>query len=981
MSSFLQETAVDLLNKYGQNLSRCAVVFPSRRAGVFFRDHLHKAAPKVMWSPKILTIGELMQEFSSLQPADSLSLVFDLYRVYQEEKKSSEPFDNFYFWGTVMLNDFDEIDKYRINARALFTNLSHNRNMALQFDFLDEEQKALIGKFWDSFSAGSLSGQQQVFLRNWDILFPLYEKFRESLKTETRGYEGMIYREVADLCDSGEIRESPYEKIVFVGFNALNRCERVFFRWLHKAKKADFYWDTDPWYMDNPVHEAGRFLRENNAEFGGWKRDETGITRKKQIRFVSVSSNVSQAKLTGQLLEELDSGMEETGIAVVLPDEDLLIPVLSAIPEKYKQVNVTMGLTLRDSPVYDLIQQMVLLQSGARLVKNMPAFYYKHVLDLLENPVLAGECSIAAQRGSDIRKNNRMLVPACIFAGDELLKDIFVKTGEGLDLCAWLLSVLQKLSESPLKDKEDTPGQMLQREFLYYAFLAMQRLLDLLQEKKVDVQSTTLARMLKKVLADVEVPFRGEPLAGIQVMGVLETRLLDFDKIILLSMNEGIFPKKSSTISFIPQTLRRGFSLPATGHQDAIYSYYFFRLIQRAHQVTCVYNIQSGGMQSGEPSRFIHQMNYSGKFNIEHSNLMVNATMARVNPIVIQKSPAIMKTLQSFVAGEDEKEGRYLSPSAINTWLQCRLKFYFRVVAGLREPDELSGEVDARMLGNLLHKSAEMLYRKLEGKTLSSSDFKTLSEEKFIRELVKKAFDEVYFKGAAQELQGRNLIVADILHSYLRQILKVDAGVVGLRILGLEKKVTGTIECEERRDASGEEGKGRIEKGEEIGGERGKRRVERGKIRVRIGGVIDRLDETAGEVRIIDYKTGGDKSTVKSTETLFEQGNPHGALLQLLIYSLLLEQEQEKPIVPGLYKMQALYGEDFDPRIKIGKDPYNGDRDILQEVKKGLQQVISGIYNPNISFDQVNDEKICQYCAYRDICFPGRSRQSESRNE
>lgn len=962
MSSFLQETVVDLLNKYGENLSRCAVVFPSRRAGVFFRDHLHKSAPKVMWSPKILTIGELMQEFSSLQAADSLSLVFDLYRVYLEEKKSSEPFDDFYFWGTVMLNDFEEIDKYRINARALFTNLAQNRNMAMQFDFLDEEQKALIGKFWDSFSAGSLSGQQQVFLRNWDILFPVYEKFRENLKAESRGYEGMIYREVADLCDRGEVKDSPYEKIVFVGFNALNQCERVFFRWLHNAKRADFYWDTDPWYMNNPVHEAGRFLRENIAEFGGWKREESSLTGDKQIRFVSVSSNVSQAKLTGQLLEELDKGLEETGIAVVLPDEDLLVPVLSAIPEKYKQVNVTMGLTLRDSPVYDLIQQMVLLQSGARMVKNEPAFYHKHVLDLLENPVLAGACSLAAERSSDIRKNNRMLVPAGFFAGDELLKDIFIKTGDGLDLCAWLLGVLQKLSEGPLKDEEDSPGQMLQREFLYYAFLAMRRLLDLLQEKKVDVQSTTLARMLKKVLADVEVPFRGEPLAGIQVMGVLETRLLDFDRIILLSMNEGIFPKKSSTISFIPQTLRRGFGLPSIGHQDAIYSYYFFRLIQRAQQVTCVYNIQSGGMQSGEPSRFIHQLNYSGKFNIEHSNLLVNATMAKVRPIIIQKSTAIMESLQSFIANEDEQEGRYLSPSAINTWLQCRLKFYFRVVVALREPDELSEEVDPRMLGNLLHKSAEMLYRKMEGKTLGSSDFKVLSEEKLLRELVKRAFDEVYFKGAGQELQGRNLIVADILHSYLAQILKVDAGVEGLKILGLEKKVTGTVES------------GNLSESEE----RGERREESGKIRVRIGGVIDRLDETNREMRIIDYKTGGDKSTLTKLEVLFEQGNQHGAILQLLIYSLLLEQEQDKPIVPGLYKMQSLFGEDFDPRIKIGKEPFTGNKEILKKVRIGLQQVISDIFNPNIPFDQVNDEKICQYCAYREICFPGRSMMSDS---
>jgi CRISPR/Cas system-associated exonuclease Cas4 (RecB family) len=789
----------------------------------------------------------------------------------------------------------------------------------------------------------------------------VYEKFRNGLRAAGKGYDGMIYREVAEMCEQGNIGEIPYKKIIFVGFNAMNQCERIFFRWLNNAKHAGFYWDSDPYYLDNTMHEAGRFLRENISEFGGWKRTETGMTPDKHIQFVNVSSNISQAKLTGQLLESFSAGSpeEEMNIAVVLPDENLLVPVLSAIPAKYKQVNVTMGLTLKDSPVYEMINQLVQLQSAARLKSNKLVFYYKQVLDLLDNPVLSGASGLAEGLKNEIRKKNMVVVDAAFLAGDEFLKTVFYKTEGSVDLCSWLIRVLEMAAQRTGKGEEASAEANLQSEFLYHAFLALQRLHDLLTEKQADIKTETFSRLLKKVLADVEVAFRGEPLAGIQVMGVLETRLLDFDRLIILSMNEGIFPKKSAGISFIPQSLRRGFHLPAIGHQDAIYSYYFFRLIQRAKQVILAYNTQSGGMKSGEPSRFIYQLKYSGKFNISYSNLDVNASSGKVQPIVVEKNPEIMEILKSYLSETGSDEGRYLSPSAINTWLQCKLKFYFRVVAGLREPDELSEEVDARMLGNLFHTAAELLYKQSEGRQMQSGDFKNLGADENLRETVRKAFDEAYFQkgnAGAQELTGRNLIVADILFSYLKQVVRIDTGLDGLKILALEKKVTGVMECKSESES------------------------ETNKLKVRIGGVIDRLDETGGVLRIIDYKTGGDKTTVKDVEALFEQGNQHGALLQLLIYAWLLRQESNttKAIVPGLYKVQSLFAEEFEYRITIDKEPYTGSADVIESVKEGLGKVLSEIFHPQVHFEQVNDEKICQYCAYKGICFPGRGMMSES---
>ena len=950
MSSFLQDTANQLLGKYQARLPECAIVFPSRRAGVFFRNFLLQAAPKVMWAPRILTISDLMQEFSSLKLADPLSAVFDLYQVYLSEKKSLEPFDEFYFWGTVMLNDFGEIDKYMIDAKSLFTNLSENRNMAMQFDFLDEEQKAQILKFWDSFSAGSLSTQQENFLRNWDILYPVYDKFRKLLKSESRGYEGMIYREVADMCENGHVGEIPWKKIVFVGFNALNHCEKVMFRWLQRANRADFFWDTDPFYLDNPVHEAGRFLRENIREYGGWTKDDSGMEGGKKIHFVSTSSNVSQAKLVGKLLKQAEPVGDEMNTAIVLPDENLLIPVLSAIPEKYQKVNVTMGLTLKDSPVYQLINHLIQLQRG----RDRGGFYFRQVLEILENPVVSSAFSQASDFSETIRKNNMVMVPEGFFTGDERLNAIFQETRDSEHLCRYLIEVLKKLSSQKEAVPEEKTNLNLQTEFIISAIFELQKLLDVLEGKKILIQTDTFSRLLKKVLADVEVSFRGEPLAGIQVMGVLETRLLDFDNLIILSMNEGVFPRKSSTISFLPQSLRRGFGLPSIGHQDAIFSYYFFRLIQRAQNITCVFNTQSGGMKSGEPSRFIHQMKYSGTFQIEESNLTVNATAGRAHPIRVEKTPAIMEQLNSFLEEHAGAGGKYLSPSAINAWLQCKLRFYFRVVAGLREPEELLEEVDARMLGNLLHKSAELLYKPFEGEQLSKAQLDELTKDQFLGELVHKAFEKEFFKGRTisdKELKGRNLIVADILESYLKQILKVDSRLEGLKILALEKRVHGVVETEC-------ESKG---------------------VRVRIGGVIDRLDETEGVMRIIDYKTGSDQESVKDIPALFEQGNSHGAILQLLLYTLLLQKElnPEKLIVPGLYKMQSLYDDEFDFRFRINRQPFSGARDILEEVNAGLKQVISEIFHPSIHFDQVNDEKICAYCSYRSICFPGRSKVNE----
>lgn len=960
MSSFLQEVANDLLKKYQGDLSEYAVVFPSRRAGIFFKHHLFKIATKVMWAPKITSISELMQEFSSLQPADPLSLVFDLYKEYLSEKKTPEPFDDFYFWGTVMLNDFEEIDKYKINAKALFTNIAQNRNMSMQFDYLDEDQKKLIGKFWDSFTAGSVSKHQENFLKNWDILYPVYENFRNQLRNAGKGYDGMIYREVAEQCENGKLDNLPYKKIILVGFNALNQCEKVFFRWLNKAKRADFYWDTDPYYLDNTVHEAGRFIRDNIKEYGGWTRSETGMTADKKIRFISVPSNISQTKLTGQLLESIDASHDEEqlNIAIVLPDEELLVPALTAIPEKYRKVNVTMGLTLKDSPVYDFIIQLQQLQTSVRQVGDKLQFYYKPVLGLLENPVFTGVCEATGKITSEIRKNNMMFIDAGLLAVDDFMEIVFQKIEGVEDLCSYFIEILEMAARKTEGDSDVRTEKSLHTEFIYHAFLSLQRLRDLLTEKQLVINSDTFTRLLKKVLASVEVAFHGEPLAGIQVMGVLETRLLDFDRLIILSMNEGVFPRKSAAISFIPQSLRKAFGLPAIGHQDAIYSYYFFRLIQRADQVTLVYNTQSGGMKSGEPSRFLYQMKYSGQFKIEDENLSVSATSGKIKPISIEKSPVIMETLNSYLVVPDSEKGRYLSPSSINTWLQCRLKFYFRIISGLREPEVLSEEVDARMLGNLLHKSAELIYSEVVGKPLGAEDFKKLSNKDNIRKIVIQAFSSEYFQNinnyAQIELKGRDLIVSEILQNYLKQIIRVDSRIDHLKILAVEKRVNGEFHFES-------DGKS---------------------LSVRLGGVIDRLDEANNAIRIIDYKTGSDSQSVRDISVLFKRGNNYGAIFQLLIYTWLLKQELnfEKQIIPGMYKMQSVFNEDFDFRLRFGKDTFTKFDEVSETLKEGLSQILAEIYNPEAPFEQVNDEKICRYCAYRSICFPGRNKQFSDDN-
>ncbi len=951
MSSFLQEVAIDLINKYGQELSDCTVVFPSRRAGVFFKSYLYQSSPKVMWSPKISTINEIMQEFSGLQVADSLSMIFELYKVYLAEKKSHESFDDFYFWGTVMLNDFDEIDKYKIDAKSLFSNLAANKNFALQFDFLTDEQKEIIGKFWDSFTRGKVSSHQENFLRNWDILFSVYNNFRNRLRTVGKGYEGMIYRDLAELCEQGKCPDISYRKIVFVGFNALNKCEKIFFKWLKNIGKADFYWDSDPYYFDNQKHEGGKFLRENIKEFDGWKSDASGMNGNKKISFLSVSSNIAQAKLTGQFLESLSAvaEAEELKIAVVLPDEELLIPVLSAIPERFTKVNVTMGLRLKDSPVYELINQLVNLQANLTVKEGQLAFYYKSVLALLENPVFSDSAKISAQIRLDIKKRNMIFVKDDLITGHNLIEEVFQKIEGNEKLCNYLIKVLKLIAlESHLPSKAN-----LNSEFIYYACLSLQRLRDLLIVNNIELKHETFSRALKKIMDEVEVPFQGEPLAGIQVMGVLETRLLDFDHLLILSLNEGVFPRKNSEISFIPQNLRRGFGLPSAGHHDAIYSYYFFRMIQRVKQVTCVYNTQSGGMKSGEPSRFIYQLKYSGKFNLDYANLNVNATSGKVKRILVKKDSNIMEVLDTFLVENNPVENKSLSPSAINTWLQCKLKFYFRVIAGLKEPDDLQEEVDARQFGNLFHKTAEMVYKQFEGKILSQNDFTEIENDKFFKKIVLKAFNQVYFKNPNSTseviLTGRNLIVADILQTYLKQVIKLDSKAEDLKIVALEKKVTGRIPIETRgREAM-----------------------------VRIGGIIDRIDETSGFYRIIDYKTGGDSMSVRVPTDLFKQGNKYGSILQMLIYMLLVKQEvnSEKLIIPGIYKVQSIFDKKFDFKLKIADKPFTGQQEITDLIYEELRKVLSEIFNPEIHFDQVNKTEICQYCTYKSICFPGRNKQ------
>jgi hypothetical protein len=945
---FLKTLAEELFRDYSDKIHEISIVFPNRRSGIFFKKYLAACAQKTIWSPRIYTISEFMQNLSSLQLADPVDLVFEVYEVYRQSVTLPESIDEFWHWGEMMVSDFDDIDKYLTDAASLYSNIRDLKEIDSHFDLTDE-QKEIIRKFWGFFISNELSTQKESFLNLWNLLFSIYSKLNQRLREKGVGYEGMIYRDVAIEIAKGNYPEIPGGKVIICGFNALNKAERELFRHLKKSGKARFFWDYDSYYInDNGVREAGRFMRLNLEEFPpDVKLESFDNIHSRVVKIYELPSDIAQAKYLNSLLQAESSKdlVNFNHTSLVLGDEDLLIPVLTSMPANVEDINITMGYPMSSTPVYSFVDQLLKMQKNIDKQggKRKGRFYFRDVITILNHQYLKLACEDQVlEKSSEINNKNLIYLEKSFFGETGILSMIFRKVKDTTELTQYIHEILLEIVRIISSEKQNLQIR-LEQEYIYHLLTRLNKLKDIFNENKEIAGIETFSRVFRKVLKSLRIPFEGEPLGGLQIMGILETRMLDFNHVIILSMNDGVMPRSHQSFSYIPHNLRYAYGMPTREDQDAIYAYYFFRLIQRTSKVSLFYNSKSDGLNSGEKSRYIYQLMYDNlRFDTTFQSIGFNIAARDALPISIKKTPGIIQSLEKYSLTSK----KYLSPSALNTYINCRLRFYFSYVAGLRELDTVSEEIEADTFGNLLHLAMHENYKKFTGKIVQEGDIVQLLKPSHVNQTLDNAFREEYYKSddPDQEVvpEGRNIIVYEVLKKYIIGILEIDKNYAPFEVLGLENEYHAEITPDNSTQP----------------------------LNIKLGGKIDRVDRKNGAVRIIDYKTGKANTDFINIEKLFDPNieKRNSPAFQTLMYCWLFSKNSNETMInPGLYITRKLFLPDFNPMVTMGKRTFNFFEN-SQEFEHYLLQVLSEILDPGVPFNQTDIIENCGYCPYADIC-------------
>ena len=957
MESFLKLVAADLYKHTEGNLAHTAVVFPNKRAGLFFNEYLAQESDSPIWSPAYVSISELFRSLSPWEVGDPVKLVCELYKIFRRETQSTETLDDFYFWGEMLISDFDDADKNRVDTDKLFSNLQDLRNIMDDYTFIDDEQEEAIRQFFQNFSIERRTALKERFISLWNVLGNIYKGFRESLASQNIAYEGMMYRHVIEHLDVDKL---PYEKYVFVGFNVLNKVEHTLFTQLKDAGKAVFYWDYDEFYMKENrqavTHEAGEFIRRNLRDFPSPLSGELfkNLSKPKEVHYIASSTENAQARYLPQWIRNnLTTPEKET--AVVLCNEALLQPVLHSLPAEVKHVNITMGFPLSQTPVYSFLITLLELHTHGFNFKS-GRYTFQSVVTLLKHPYTRQLTGQAELLEKELTRNNRFYPLPGELGKDEFLTQLFTPLSGNLNLCIRLSETLQQVAsiyQANTSGTEDTDAfNQLYRESLFKAYTTINRFRTLIEEDELTVQSETFRRLLVKVLSTTNIPFHGEPAIGMQVMGVLETRNLDFRHLVLLSVNEGQLPKSGGDSSFIPYNLRKAFGMTTIEHKIAVYAYYFYRLLQRAERITLIYNTSSDGLNRGEWSRFMLQFLIEWPHPITRQFLEAGQSPQGTSSITVEKTPDVMRRMQSLFDVRANPKAKF-SPSALNYYLDCPLKFYYRYVAGLSAPDEVSAEIDSATFGSIFHYAAEHIYKDLttHGKVINKEALETLlRNEVKLQDYVDTAFKKLFFnvpQNEKPEYNGVQLINSAVIARYLKQLLQNDLRYAPFTFIASEMEVDEPIDIQ----------------------------TPKGVIKSRIGGIIDRMDSKDSTLRIVDYKTGGDADTPPHVESLFIPDKKRSNyVFQTFLYAAIMCRKQPTmKIAPALLYIHRAATETYSPVIQMGESrkPKEAVEDFSKyekEYRERLQGLLEEIFNPEKSFTQTEIIEKCTYCDFKALC-------------
>ncbi len=957
MESFLKLVAADLYKHTEGNLAHTAVVFPNKRAGLFFNEYLAQESDSPIWSPAYVSISELFRSLSPWEVGDPVKLVCELYKIFRRETQSTETLDDFYFWGEMLISDFDDADKNRVDTDKLFSNLQDLRNIMDDYTFIDDEQEEAIRQFFQNFSIERRTALKERFISLWNVLGNIYKGFRESLASQNIAYEGMMYRHVIEHLDVDKL---PYEKYIFVGFNVLNKVEHTLFTQLKDAGKAVFYWDYDEFYMKENrqavTHEAGEFIRRNLRDFPSPLSGELfkNLSKPKEVHYIASSTENAQARYLPQWIRNnLTTPEKET--AVVLCNEALLQPVLHSLPAEVKHVNITMGFPLSQTPVYSFLIALLELHTHGFNFKS-GRYTFQSVVTLLKHPYTRQLTGQAELLEKELTRNNRFYPLPGELGKDEFLTRLFTPLSGNLNLCIRLSETLQQVAsiyQANTSGTEDTDAfNQLYRESLFKAYTTINRFRTLIEEDELTVQSETFRRLLVKVLSTTNIPFHGEPAIGMQVMGVLETRNLDFRHLVLLSVNEGQLPKSGGDSSFIPYNLRKAFGMTTIEHKIAVYAYYFYRLLQRAERITLIYNTSSDGLNRGEWSRFMLQFLIEWPHPITRQFLEAGQSPQGTSSITVEKTPDVMRQMQSLFDVRANPKAKF-SPSALNYYLDCPLKFYYRYVAGLSAPDEVSAEIDSATFGSIFHYAAEHIYKDLttHGKVINKEALETLlRNEVKLQDYVDTAFKKLFFnvpQNEKPEYNGVQLINSAVIARYLKQLLQNDLRYAPFTFIASEMEVDEPIDIQ----------------------------TPKGVIKSRIGGIIDRMDSKDGTLRIVDYKTGGDADTPPHVESLFIPDKKRSNyVFQTFLYAAIMCRKQPTmKIAPALLYIHRAATETYSPVIQMGesrkpKEAVGDFSKYEKEYRERLQRLLEEIFNPEKSFTQTEIIEKCTYCDFKALC-------------
>ena len=982
--TFLEYVAEDIISKYGTDLSRIAVVFPNKRAALFLNEHLARLAGQPVWSPAYITISDLFRQHTDLKTADPIKLICDIHKSFTKCTGIDETLDHFYGWGQLLLADFDDIDKNMADADSIFCNLKDIHELD-DISYLDNEQKEMLARFFANFSDDIDSELKKRFLSLWSHFGDIYHDYNRRLTEQGIGYEGAIYRKVA----SEQTLHLKYDKYLFVGFNLLQKVERVLFSRLMKEGKAKFYWDFDEYYMPSPsplpsggALKGGALVSSaptnlNLSDFPN-ELDNTApdiyanMRRPKRIRFISSPTENAQARFAANWLLENHRYRAGRKTAVVMCDESILLPLMHSLPPEADKVNITSGFPLAMTPVASLVMLLFDLYTlGLRkkgtafnphyLKKLMAHPYARHLQEVHLKGVHSKGVHLSQVHQEEVHQEGIHQKEEQQTIGDNSGCMGMAGMPYPPTSAALLQHIATLIKQVGIATKPE--GDPLTQESVFRMYTILNRLATLADSGDLLVDNTTLRRLVSQLVSTSSIPFHGEPVVGVQIMGVLETRNIDFDHLLLLSCNEGNMPKGINDSSFIPYTIRKAHHLTTIDNKVALYSYYFHRLLQRARDITIAYNNSTDNGHTGEMSRFMLQLLVESGQKINHYSLTANNHPTPLMPKPIQKDETALSKLE---------EMSKLSPSAINTYIRCKLAFYYQYIAHIQEPHPDPETIDNRMFGNIFHRAAYLIYKDISDHSpvIEKAHIQAyLSNRKLLASVVDRAFEEEECKTN----NGLQIINREVIIQYITKLLKIDQQLCPFSILAMEEEAKVYTQLSFTIPSGGA-----LKGGALVSSAPTKQ------YSLTIGGIIDRLDiltdRQTGKprIRVVDYKTGNQPSSpIKNIDEIFDPNNIRtkhsNYYLQAILYSLIVSRSKRwnpanHPVSPALLFIKQAPATDYDPTLHIDKHPISDVTVYEEEFLTQLKHTLADIYSPNTPFTPTDDRKKCELCPYRMLC-------------